>query len=126
MRALRASAVAALALLGIYFGLRFAGAACSGAGCDAYVWPSLALPVGVVVLVAVTGWLAMASARRQGSSWFVPLIVCTALGVFGPMGAVAVFRDSPDAVVAVATAFLLVTPVAALAYSFRKSPSPHP
>lgn len=126
MRALRVSAIAALALLGIYFGLRAAATACSGAGCDAYVWPSLALPVGVVVMVAVTGWLAMASARRQGSSWFVPLIGCTGLGVLGPVAAVAVFRDRPDAVVAVATALFLVTPVAALAYSFRKSPSRHP
>ncbi len=126
MRALRVSAVASVALLGVYFVLRFAATACSGAQCDAFIWPSLAVPVGVVVLVAVTGWLAIAAARRDGSSWVVPLIVCTVLAVLGPMAAAAVFRDEPDAVVAVATVLFLLTPVAALAYSFRRSPSPRP
>lgn len=126
MRALRFGAVVTLVLVGVYFVLRFAAARCSGVQCDKYIWPSLALPLGVLVLVAITGWLAIATARREGSSWFVPLIVSGVLGVLGPVAAVAVLRDQPDAVVGVATALFLVTPIAALVYSFRKSPSPHP
>lgn len=126
MRALRVCAVAALLLPGVYFILRFAASRCSGAQCDAYIWPSLLVPIGVLVLVAITGWLAVFSARKDGRTWMVPLIATTVLGVAGPVVAVIVFRDQPDAVIAVATVLLLLTPLAALLYSFRTSPSPLP
>jgi hypothetical protein len=126
VRALRASAVAALLLLGIYFVLRFIATQCSGAQCDAYIWPSLVFPVGVVLLVFNTGRLAISDARKAARAWFAPFVATTLLGVLGPVVAVAVFRDQPDAVVAVSTVLLLLTPLAALVYSFRRSPSPIP
>jgi hypothetical protein len=126
VRALRVCAVAALFLLGVYFVLRFAASRCSGAQCDSYIWPSLLFPIGVLLLVAITGWLAVSSARQVGRTWMVPLIATTVLGVAGPVVAVIVFRDQPDAVVAVATVLFLPTPLAALLYSFRTSPSPLP
>lgn len=113
-------------LLALYDVLRFAAQQCSGAACDAYIWPSLLLPIGVVVVVANTGRLAISSARKGGRSWVAPLIATTALGILGPVVVATVFRDQPDVVVPVATVLLLLTPAAALAYSFRKSPSPLP
>lgn len=126
MRAVRVSAVAALLLLGAYFVLRFAATQCSGAQCDAYVWPSLLVPIGVLVLVAITGWLAVSGARKDARRWVVPLVATSVLGVAGPVVAVIVFRDRPDAVVAVATVLFPLTPIAALLYSLRTSPSPLP
>lgn len=126
MRGLRLSAVAALLLLGVYFVLRFTAARCAGAQCDAYIWPSLILPIGVLLMVGNTGRLAIADARRRGPSWVAPLVATTVLGVAGPVAAVAVFRDQPDVVVAVATVLFLLTPLAALGYSLRRSSSPLP
>ena len=126
MRALRVSAVAALLLLGIYFVLRFAAVRCSGAQCDSYIWLSFLFPIGVVLLVVNTGRLAISDARKTSRAWLAPFVATTSLGVFGPVVAVVVFRDQPDAVVAVATVLFLLTPLAALVYSFRKSPSPIP
>jgi hypothetical protein len=47
-------------------------------------------------------------------------------GLSGPIEAVIAVRDQPDAVVSVATVLFLLTPIAALVYSFRTSPSPLP
>jgi hypothetical protein len=126
VRSVRVSAVAALLLLGVNFVVRAAAAQCSGAACDAFIAPSLLIPAGVLALVAITGLFAISSARENGRAWVVPLIATTVLGAAGPIVAVIVFRDQPDAVVAVATVLFLLTPIAALAYTFRTSPSPFP
>lgn len=124
MRSIRASSVVALILLGLYFVLRFAAAKCGGAQCDGYIWPSLVLPIAVLLVVANTGRLAIVDALRHRRSWVAPLGVATAFGVVGPIIAVLVFRDQPDSVVSVAAALFLLAPVAALAYTLRTASSP--
>lgn len=76
--------------------------------------------------MANTGRLAISDARKAARPWLAPFVAITSLGVFGPVVAVTVFRDQPDTGVAVATVLFVLTPLAALTYSFRKSPSPIP
>ena len=122
MRSIRISAVAALTLLAAYSVLRAIAGQCDGAQCDAYVLPSIALPILVIAAVGVTGVLAILGARPAGGSWLVILIVTTALGVLGPPIAVAIFRDQPDTFVMTATVLLVQGPVAALVFTFNESP----
>jgi hypothetical protein len=119
MRTIRVWAVLALLLLVAYHALRFGVSRCSGPQCDSYIPLSLLVPIAVVVMVAVTGSLALLDARVRRRAWLVPLIVATVLGVAGPVVAVAIFRDQPDMVVAVATVLFLQAPLAALAYTIR-------
>ena len=119
---IRISAVVALALLAGYSVLRAAAGQCSGAECDAYIIPSVALPLAAVVAVAVTGGLAISSALRESRPWLGILIATTVLGVLGPPVAVAIFRDQPDSLIFVASVLLVQGPVAALVFTIAESP----
>jgi uncharacterized membrane protein YhaH (DUF805 family) len=117
--------VATLALLVVYHALRIAASQCGGSACDWYILLSLLLPLAVLVLAAVTGAIAISAARRTegeraGRLWLGLIVTCTLLGVFGPLVALAVLRDSPDTLVPLATVLLVLTPVSVLAYSMRR------
>ena len=112
---IRWSAVAVIALIAAYFVLRAFAAACQGPACDAYIPISLLVPVLIFVAAAVTGIAATLAAR--GSGWFVWLVTSTALGVAGPIAALLIFRNGPDAFVASASVLTLQVAVVALAYS---------
>ena len=123
MSAVRISALLTLLLLTTYRALRLAAAQCSGVQCDWYIAPSLLLPILILVVVALTGFVAMLAARRRrraagGQPWLAVLAICTALGVIGPIVALAVLPQSPDNLVAIATVLFLLTPLGALAFSF--------
>lgn len=111
-----------MALLTVYSILRAIAGQCEGAQCDAYILPSVALPVLAVIAVGVTGVLAILGARPAGGSWLVILIVTTVLGVLGPPIALAIFRDQPDSFVMAATVLLVQGPVAALVFTFNEAP----
>jgi len=114
---LRVAASATLALLIAYHLMRAAATACTGSACDAYIPLSLLLPVLVLGGAVVTAVMAVSAARRR-RTWLIVLSVCAALGVIGPIIALAVLRDSPDAFVVTSTILVALVPVSALAYSF--------
>lgn len=120
---IRISAAASLLLLGTYMVLREIATQCSGAQCDAYILPSVALPIAVLVAVGVSGVLAISGARAAGGLWLVILIATTALGLLGPPVALAIFRDQPDSLVLTASLLLAQCPVAALVYTVSEVPS---
>jgi hypothetical protein len=121
----RVSAAAALLLLAAYHGLRVAAAQCAGLGCDWYIPVSLLLPIAILVAVAVAGLLAFPEARRAGAgAWAAGIAVATGLGVAGPPVALALLRDSPDALVPAATVLWLLGPVCVLAFSVFANRSP--
>lgn len=115
----RVAAIVTLVLLIGYHLMRIAATACSGSVCDAYIPLSLLLPFLVLIGAAVSGVLAIAAARHD-RTWLIVLIVCTVVGVIGPIIALAELRDSPDAFVVSSTILVAVAPVGALAYSFRR------
>jgi hypothetical protein len=124
--AVRISAVLALLLLGAYSVLRAMATDCVGTQCDAYILPSIALPLATILAVALTGGLAIAHARPRGGAWLAILIATTAAGVLGPPVALAFFRDRPDSLVLAATVLLAQAPVAALVYTVNETPgTPH-
>jgi len=108
-----------LALLLAYHVMRIAATACSGSVCDAYIPLSLLLPILILVGSAVTGVVATLAARRD-RSWLIVLGLCTAIGVAGPIVALALLRDSPDVFVVTSTILVALAPVGALSYSFRR------
>jgi hypothetical protein len=114
---IRALAIAAIVLVGVYFVMRTLATACAGGGCDVYIPISLLLPLLIFLVTAMTAVVAIASARGLGA-WFAVLIISTALAVLGPIVALLIFRDSPDAFVATGTVLELQLAVVALAYSF--------
>jgi uncharacterized membrane protein HdeD (DUF308 family) len=123
MSAVRILAVLTLLLLATYHALRLAAAQCSGVQCDWYIAPSLLLAILIVIVVGLTGLVAMLAARRRrraagGQAWLALLAICTALGVIGPIVALAVLKDSPDGLVAIATVLFLLTPLSALVFSY--------
>jgi len=120
---IRISAGASLLLLGTYMVLREIATQCSGAQCDAYILPSIALPVAVLAAVGVTGALAISGARATGGSWLVILIAATALGLLGPPVALAIFRDQPDSLVLTASLLFAQCPVAALVFTVSEVPN---
>jgi hypothetical protein len=115
----RASALVTLGLLIAYHLMRAAATACTGGGCDVYIPVSLLLPVLVLIGAAVSGVLAISAARRDGA-WLVVLLVCTVIGVVGPIVALLVLRDSPDAFVVTSTILVALVPVSVLVYSFTR------
>jgi hypothetical protein len=123
---IRISAVVALLLLAGYAVLRAAAGQCSGAQCDAYIVPSLAVPLAAVAAVGVTGGLAIYSARHVSQSWLWILVAATAVGVLGPPVALAIFRDQPDSLVFVASVLLVQGPVAALVFTISEKPQTPP
>jgi hypothetical protein len=114
---IRALAVAVIVLVGAYFLMRALAAACSGSGCDVYIPISLLLPLLIFIASAITAVVAIASARGLGA-WFAVLIISTVLAVLGPIVALLMLKDSPDAFVATGTVLELQLAVVALAYSF--------
>lgn len=124
---IRGLAIAVIVLVGAYFVMRALATACTGGGCDVYIPISLLLPLLIFIATAVTAVLALASARGLGA-WFAVLILSTVLAVMGPIVALLVFKDSPDAFVATGTVLELQLAVVALAYSFysgRAHSTPH-
>ena len=113
---MRWTAAAAIGVLVLYHAMRVAAAGCTGGGCDLYIPLSLALPLAAIVLVGITGVLGFI-ATRATAGWRVAMAVTAALGVAGPPVAVAVWRDSPDVVVVVATFLIVLCPVCVLGYS---------
>ncbi len=114
---IRVPAVTIVVLAGAYFVMRALASACTGSGCDVYIPLSLLLPLLIFIASAVTAVLAIASARGLGA-WFAVVIISTVLAVLGPIVALLVFKDSPDAFVATGTVLELQLAVVALAYSF--------
>ena len=99
--------------------MRLIAGSCSGAACDWFIPVSLLLPVLILVMVGVTGVSAFNSSRRRPESrWTAAFGALTVLGVLGPIIALAIFRDSPDRFVLVATVLVALVPIAALAYAF--------
>jgi hypothetical protein len=123
---IRILAVGVIVLVGAYFVMRALATACAGTGCDVYIPISLLLPILIFLASAMTAVVAIASARGLGA-WFAVLILSTALAVLGPIVALLIFKDSPDAFVATGTALELQLAVVALAYSFfgRRAHAPH-
>lgn len=121
MALIRSSALVTFVVAVAYYGLRALATQCSGLQCDQYIGPSLLLPILMLVGAVVTGVVALTStrARQQGDqgTWRGLLGGATVLSVVGPLVSLAVFRDSPDAFVPVATVLVLLTPLCALIYS---------
>ena len=119
MTAVRVTAIVTMCLLGAYYVFRYAATACgSQTTCDAYILPSLALPLLVVVLALITGIVASANVPSGAAAWRVILGVATLVSVAGPLVSLAIWRDDPDVFLAMATVLVLVTPVCALIFSF--------
>ena len=116
---LRVFAFVTLALLIAYHLMRVAVTACNGSACDAYIPLSLLLPLLVLIGAAVSGVLAISTARGE-RTWLVVPILGTAVGVIGPILALVVLRDSPDAFVVTSTILVALAPVGALVYSFSR------
>jgi hypothetical protein len=120
VRSIRILSIVVLALVAVYYVFRAVAAACSGAACDAYIPFSLLLPILILVASAITGAVAIALSRKDGPIWTAVLLTATVLGVIGPIGALAIFRDQPDVLVPVATGLELLVPLCALAYTWSR------
>jgi hypothetical protein len=120
VRAIRISATFALGLVIVYNLLRLAAGQCSGSQCDAYIPISLLVPIGIVVLIVVTGSLAIRDARVNGGPWVALLGAATVLGAGAPVLAAVVLRDQPDILFTVATVLFVQAPLVAWAYTFRQ------
>ncbi|HVH64104.1 MAG TPA: hypothetical protein VNA65_10945 [Candidatus Dormibacteraeota bacterium] len=117
MRTIRGFAIGGIALIVVYFIFRAIASNCAGAACDAYIPVSALIPLLIFLAVAIAGALATAFAGR-GSTWFAALLALTIVGVIGPVAALLILTDSPDAFVAVATVIELLVASTVLAYSF--------
>lgn len=120
VKAVRVLAVAAVFLVAVYFAFRAIAGSCTGAACDAYIPVSLLLPLAIWLVAAVAGVTATVRARSH-HTWFSVLVGAAVLGVAGPIVALAIFRDNPDAFVAGATVLVLFEALAALGYTFARS-----
>ena len=109
-------AVITLALLLLYHLLRFVASACSGSGCDVFIPLSLLLPLLIVLMLAITGVQAMAHSGPASYARRTVLGALTFIGVLGPIIALLVFRDRPDAFVWTSTVLVLLLPLAVIAY----------
>lgn len=123
MKAVRLLAAAILVLIAVYFVMRGLATACTGAACDAYIPISVLIPLLILITVAVTGITATVDARAR-HSWFAGLLLSTVLGVLGPIVALLIFKDSPDAFVVAGTLLELQVALVVLAYSFLARPQP--
>ena len=121
MTRVRWLAGAVIVLLAAYFVMRALATACTGGGCDAYIPVSLLLPLLVFGTAAATGLTASVAAR--GSAWFVWLVISTILAVGGPLVALLVLKDSPDAFVATGTVLELQVAVVTLAFTLIRTRS---
>lgn len=98
--------------------MRALATACTGAACDVYIPISVLLPLLIFTCAAVTAVLAITSARAS-HAWFAGLMISTVLAVAGPIVALLVFRDNPNAFVATGTILELQLAVVALVYTYR-------
>ena len=57
------------------------------------------------------------AADQKSSPWLIFLAACTLLAVAGPVAIVIAFRDSPDVVVALGTALVLIAPLSVATYN---------
>lgn len=118
MTPLRVAAIITLGLLVGYHALRLIAAQCSGAQCDWSIPVSLLVPVLILLVGALTGFLAIGTAAGRGQiGWLSLFIAATGLGLLGPIVSLAIFRDSPDVFVPLATLLIVLIPVAALTYT---------
>ena len=125
MRSIRILAIITFALIAAFYSVRALAGACSGPECDAFIPFSLLLPLAALALAAVTGFLAIGAARqRRQGAWLAILAIATLLSVAGPIACAFVFRDSPDIFVPVATALIVLAPLAALVYSYAGNQLP--
>jgi hypothetical protein len=118
----RVAAILTFALLIAYHLMRAAATACQGSACDLYIPLSLLLPLLVVIAAAVTGILAVISARRR-PRWLILLGTAAIVSVVGPSVLLLLLRDRPDAFVVSATISVAVVPLAALIYTFSRRAS---
>lgn len=122
MASIRIFAALTLGLLAVYYVLRAVAAQCSGNQCDVYIPLGLLVMLLILVKAAVTGLLAILSARQGAQrAWIGVLSTFTLLGVLGPIVSLAIFRDSPDLFVLVATLLVLFVPISALTYIWSAS-----
>ena len=117
---IRVFAIAVIVLVGAYYVMRALATACTGGGCDIYIPISLLLPLLIFIASALTAVAAIASARGLGA-WFAVLSISTVLAVMGPIVALLIFKDSPDAFVATGTALELQLAVVALVYTYIRT-----
>ena len=117
MRLIRVLAIAVLVLVGLYFTLRAAAAACSGTGCDVYIPASILVPTLTLLATAAAGMAASLHARGHGA-WSGLLPAVTALAILGPLVALVVLRNSPDYFIAFSAGVVVVVAATALAYSY--------
>jgi hypothetical protein len=122
MGAVRWFAAGVIALIVLYFLTRALATACTGAGCDVYIPISVLLPLLILTCAAVTAVLAITSARGS-HAWFAGLMISTMLAVLGPIVALLIFRDNPDAFVATGTILELQLALVALAYTYIRTRS---
>ena len=115
----RVVAIVTLALLILYHLLRAAATACNGSGCEIFIPISLLLPLLILIGAAWSGVLAMLAARRN-RMWLIALGLCTGIAVIGPIVALIVLRDSPDAFVVSSTILVSLAPVGALVSGFAR------
>lgn len=120
MRAVRWFALGVIALVVVYIVMRGFATACSGAACDVYIPISALLPLLIFTCAAVCSVLALTSARAS-HAWFAGLMISTVLAVLGPIVALLIFRDNPDAFVAAGTVLELQLAVVALAYTYIRT-----
>jgi hypothetical protein len=75
-------------------------------------------------MVAITGITVTSTAyrRKEHTGWALILGALTVVGVMGPIVALAIFRDSPDRFVPLATLLVVLPPLMALAYSITTAP----
>src|SRR5690242_18676343 len=119
MRSVRILAIITFALIAAFYGLRALAGACSAPECDAFIPFSLLLPLAALALAAVTGFRAIGAARQQcEGGWLAALALATVISIAGPIACAFVFRDNPDNFVPVATALIVLAPLATLVYSF--------
>lgn len=118
MTPLRVSAIITLGLLAIYHALRLIATQCSGAQCDWFIPVSLLLPLLILLMAALTGFLAIGTSAGRGQiGWLSLFVAATGVGVLGPVVSLAIFRHSPDVFVPLATALIALIPVTTLIYS---------
>ncbi|HET9782358.1 MAG TPA: hypothetical protein VFR33_11340 [Candidatus Dormibacteraeota bacterium] len=120
MKAVRWCAAGVIALVALYFVTRALATACSGSACDVYIPISLLLPLLIFMAAAVTAFLALASARGS-HAWFAGLMISTVFAVFGPIVALLIFKDQPDAFVVTGTILELQLAAVALAYTYIRT-----
>lgn len=117
-------ALITLALLLAYHLLRLVAGSCSGLGCDLFIPFSLLLPLAIAIMVAITGLRAIADSTSRTPTRRLLLGALTGIGIVGPIVALFVFRDQPDAFVWTATILIILLPVTVIAFRLARGHRP--